>query len=391
MTILHGFPPPSPEALQRSKALALQIRQEIDKYGLISFSTFMEMALYHPRLGYYNALSFSIGKKGDFITAPEISPLFAQCFAEQCKEIFEYLGKGDILELGAGTGLFAADILLSLQQKNALPNHYYIYEISPVLRQKQQDWINSTYPAISQYITWLDALPTNLTGIIIANEVLDALPVHCFQFEHLQVKERCVIWKNHQFDWQLHPPTIPLLTEKVLEINETYPLSSPYISEINMGLPHFMHAIANVLTRGVILLADYGYGQGEYYQPKRHQGSLAGFYQHKKYTNPLIYPGLLDMTAHVNFTAVIENAAAAHCQLAGYTTQAAFLLSCGLLKIAAEIENTLSPVDEFTLHQAIKVLTLPTEMGECIKIMALSKHMDLPLLGFQSQDRRRDL
>ena len=188
MTTIHDLPPPSSDALKRSKILEECIRQAIDKRGgFISFAEFMALALYTPLLGYYQAESFNLGKHGDFTTAPEISPLFAHCFARQCLQIFAELGRCDILELGAGTGRFAHDFLQHLKMHGALPAHYYIYEISKTLRQKQQHFLQRMCPDIFPHITWLNTLPTAFTGIILANEVVDAQPVHCFQIGRAHV------------------------------------------------------------------------------------------------------------------------------------------------------------------------------------------------------------
>lgn len=392
MTTLYDLPIPENAALARSEALSEHIRQALAKQGgKLSFAAFMELALYYPKLGYYNAKTFNLGKQGDFTTAPEISPLFAKCFAPSLSLIFEQLGSSNILEIGAGTGRFANDLLLALNHLGYLPAHYYIYEISAELRKKQQAYLQSTCPAWFSRIHWLSHLPERFKGVVIANEVLDALPVHCFRCEEEGVKERFVIWENEQFAWHVANSTTPGLTEEAQKIRECYALPAGYQSEINLSLPPFIHSLANTLAEGVILLADYGYGREEYYRPERSQGSLTCFYQHRRHDNPLILVGLQDITAHVDFTRVIESAAESGCSLLGYTSQAAFLLACGILDIAQEEEQTLSPGSEFELHQAIKQLTLPTEMGERIKIMALGKNCDLSLPGFGLQDRTRDL
>lgn len=376
----------------RSNTLTQLIREKIKKdNGLISFASFMELALYHPEFGYYNAEGFDLGQHGDFTTAPEISPLFAKCFSKQCQQLFHYLETGNILELGAGTGRFASDVLLELERLGCLPEHYYIYEISIRLREKQQSFLKSTCQNLFNRITWLDKLPENFVGIIIANEVLDALPVHCFRIENNGIKERCVAWNKDQFVWKITSPLSHELTEKAMKIREQYEFYDCYESEINLRLPQFLQAVANALKQGVILFSDYGYGQRKYYHPERNKGTLTCFYQHRRHNNPLIYPGLQDITSHVNFTTVIESASESGCTLEGYTSQTAFLLACGLMELAAEEEKNLSPADEFKLHQAIKLLTLPTEMGERVKVMALGKNMDIPLLGFRLQDRRREL
>jgi len=379
-----------PTELERSKALSQCISQELEKQqGVLPFSLFMELALYHPTWGYYNADQFSLGKDGDFTTAPEISPLFAACFANQLRQVFDILGSSAILELGAGSGKLAHDLLHYLNKLGYLPQHYYIYEISPGLRKKQQVLLQQTQPEFFSRITWLTELPKNFIGTIIANEVLDALTVDCFQVIENGVKERCVISENNEFAWTLREFHHPLLAEKALDYAKEYFLNTGYQSEIHSALISTIPVITNSLKKGVIFFADYGYGQAEYYHPQRNHGSLTCFYQHKKHHNPLILPGLQDITAHVNFTQVIELAFEHGCQLAGYTNQASFLLINNLLNIAEQEAKTLNPVDAFNLNHAIKRLTLPTEMGERIKMMALSKNVEIAL--FREHDRRRDL
>lgn len=375
----------------RSNLLTQYIHQQIDEHGgQISFADFMRFALYHPELGYYNAKEFDLGIHGDFTTAPEISPLFAHCFARQYLQLCDHLNDQAILELGAGTGRFAKDLLLELEKIGHLPNAYYIYEPSIGLRKKQQIFLQTSCPTFFSRIQWLDHLPKNFSGMMIANEVLDALPVHCFHIDGNAIKERCVTWDEDNFTWTLSLPSKELL-EKVTQIYKTYHLYSGYESEINLALPAFIQTISRALSQGVIFFIDYGYGREEYYHRERKSGTLTCFYQHRSNDNPLIFPGLQDITAHVDFTWVVENAVENECQLLGYTTQAAFLLACGLLELAEEKEKLLSAIDAFQMHQAIKLLTLPTEMGERIKVMALGKNMELPLMGFKLQDRRRDL
>lgn len=392
MTTFYDLPAPGDHSLQRSNALSETLRQAMDKHhGFLSFAHFMESVLYHPEWGYYTAPAFDIGKHGDFTTAPEISPLFARCFAHPLPPIFDHIGTGHILELGAGTGRFANDLLHQLEQLNSLPQHYYIHEISAVLRKRQQDFLQSACPHLYPRIVWLDTLPAHFKGVIIANELLDALPVHCFSIQKNTVKERCVTTEKDHFCWQLREPTTEKLAEEAEKIRRLYAPGNDYASEINLAMPLLIQSLVHCLSEGVILLADYGYGQAEYYHPERRRGTLTCFYRHHRHDNPLIYPGLQDITAHVDFTRVIEEAAEHGATLAGYTSQAAFLLDCGLMDEAAREEKNLSAVEAFTLHQAIKLLTLPTEMGERVKVMALNKNLELPLPGFKLQDRRRDL
>lgn len=373
-----------------SNALHAYIRDEIKTNGgNISFARFMQLALYHPEWGYYCRENVAIGKEGDFTTAPHLSPLFAHCFARAAMTVFPHLDKKNVLEIGAGQGQFAYDFLAALKEKDTLPDYYFIYEISKSLREKQQEFLKLADPDIFSRMVWLDKLPTHFSGLIIANEVLDALPVHCFRIDNDLVKERRVAYEN-DFVWQLDEPTKELKNAVEL-IQHECALYNGYESEINLGLDAFIETLAVSLSQGIILFADYGYGRREYYHPQRAQGTLTCFFQHTRHPNPLLHPGQQDITAHVDFSALAESAAAHGLNLDGFTTQAAFLFSCGLMELAEEGVKDLSPAQEFALHQAVKYLTLPTEMGERIKIMALSKAYTAEVVGFKLQDRRWDL
>ncbi|HEX4045314.1 MAG TPA: SAM-dependent methyltransferase [Gammaproteobacteria bacterium] len=368
--------------------------------GCISFAQFMQLALYHPKWGYYNSENFTIGKQGDFTTAPELTPLFARCLAYQCLPIFNQLGHANILEFGAGTGRLAMDLLSALATYDALPAHYYIVEPNLMLQQQQQTFLQIHCPAHYARCQWLTQLPEQFSGVMLANEVLDALPVHCFQVQGRHLQERGVgidlkvnlsTLDQNPFLWQLCAPLHPQLAEEGAALIEQYHLVEDYQSEICLQLSSFIQTAAKALTEGVMLLMDYGYGRAEYYHPQRQQGTLTCFHQHHYHHNPLLLPGQQDITAHVDFTRVIEAAVLADCTLIGYTSQAAFLLACGLIDFAEEEIKSLTPVAAFQLQQAIKLLTWPTEMGERVKVMALGKNIDLPLIGFSKQDRRREL
>jgi SAM-dependent MidA family methyltransferase len=388
---MTNLPTPSAAALEHSNQLLDVVRRAIAANGgYISFARYMELVLYAPGLGYYSAGSHKLGKSGDFITAPEISSLFAKCIARQCQQILKPMSPGDILEIGAGTGKFAADLLLELQELDSLPQYYYILEISADLRAKQNHLLETTCPNLLPRVRWLNTLPkAGFQGVIFANEVLDAIPTHCFQIDSHKVKERCVTLVDDQLAWLSAPPTVPELTHRVVAIENESPMVNGYESEINLLIPAWINSIADVLQDGVILLFDYGYGRREYYHPDRSTGTLMCFYQHRNHSNPFILPGLQDISTHVDFTSVAESALDANLQLSGYTTQAAFLLACGIIEIASA--QDLSRTDQFNQNQAIKVLTLPSEMGELIKVMALSKNFEEALLGFSLYDRRRDL
>jgi len=343
----------------------------------------MALALYTPDFGYYSSEIPKFGKSGDFITAPELSSLFAQSIAQQCRQILTSLDGGDILELGAGSGKFAADLLMELHHLNCLPHYYFIFEKSDALRKQQQERLKTTLPQLIDRIVWLDEFPppNKIKGILLAHEVLEAQPVHCFEIGKNEITERSVTLENGQFTWKITPPTTPLLTRHVEIILQECPLNAGYQSEINLNLDHLVSSMAASLERGVILLFDYGYGRREYYHPDRMRGTLTCFSKHRAHEDPFQHIGLQDITAHVDFTAVIESAIGADLHLGGFTTQSSFLLACGLLDLAHQWQQ----------NQAIKTLTLPSQMGELIKVMALTKHFKEPLLGFNLHDRRRSL
>jgi SAM-dependent MidA family methyltransferase len=384
------LPIPNETALAHSEELLDYVRQEITQAGgYISFARFMELALYAPGLGYYSAGSHKLGKQGDFITAPEISPLFAKCIARQCQQVFAALAGSHILEIGAGTGKLASDLLQELTQLDALPQQYFILEISADLRAKQQERLQQTCPDFFTRIHWLDRLPAgDFEGIILANEVMDALPVHVFEIENQTVKERCVTLVENQLAWQLTPPTTAALVSELDAIQQEQPLQNAYVSEVNLMLAPWIKSIGDSLKKGVILLFDYGYGRQEYYHPERSSGTLMCYYQHHRHANPFLLMGLQDITAHVDFTQVVISAMDADLNLLGYTTQAAFLLACGITELVAD---NLDAVEQYQQGQAIKLLTLPSQMGEAIKVMALSKAVEMSLLGFGLYDRRKDL
>lgn len=370
--------------------LANIIRENIAAHhGAISFARFMALALYHPA-GYYLSNDFSLGHEGDFTTAPEISPLFARCFARQYRQIKQQTHDNHILEIGAGTGSFACELLQNLATTDALPDHYYIYDISPTLRNKQRNYLQAHCAQLLSRVTWLDALPINFSGTIIANEVLDALPVHRLAIKNNSIYEQVVVSNGDTFNWELKPATGALLAAAE-QITTECRLAEGYQFEINLELSDYIQSLANCLSRGVILLADYGYGRREYYHPERRNGTLSCFYQHRVHDNPLLLPGKQDITAHVDFTAVAEAAVNANLAIIGYTSQSAFLLGNGLIELAEQEESSQSEAERFKSHQAIKTLTLPTEMGDLIKIMGLSKGCEPTLSGFALLNRLRDL
>lgn len=380
MRFTQALPAPTAEEIAHSAQLTARIRQAIHAAGgSIPFAPFMHMALYEPSLGYYVAGLRKIGKDGDFVTAPEISPLFSQCLANQCAQILNELGGGDVLELGAGSGIMAADILMQLEKRECLPQHYYILDVSPELRDRQFHTLQRQVPHLLGRVTWLDSLPAQpLRGVILGNEVLDAMPVELFRIMNGEMFTLAVSANDAGFAFVTTPHTQPAPYES---------LPDGYTSEYNPALPAWLQSVADCLTAGVVLLVDYGYEAREYYHPERDQGTLICHYQHRVHDNPLIYVGLQDITASVDFTAVANAGLDVGLELYGYTTQAMFLASSGLEQAFISALNT-HPAQQYALAQQVRLLSLPSEMGDRFKVIALGKDYHSALLGFQLDDRR---
>lgn len=375
------LPIPDAQQLVRSATLRSIIEQKIQAapHHIISFADYMELALYTPELGYYMAPHAVFGREGDFITAPELSPLFAQCLAQPVSQVLE-VTHGDILEFGAGSGKLAAGLLTSLPE---LPNHYYIYEISPALRERQKNLLQQQVPHFYDRIIWLEQLPEKFSGIILANEVIDALPADCFMLTEHDILARGVTIKNQQLQWAHYPANEKLLNQ-IENIGKALPevLPRPYISEVQLGVDAWIKDNAQMLQHGVILLIDYGFPRREYYHPERSMGTLMCHYRQFAHGDPFWYPGLQDITVHVDFTAVAEAGVANHMDVLGYTAQAPFLIGCGLIDI---LKNN-SELNYAAKHQ-VQLLTSPAEMGELFKVMALGKKCELPLIGFEEYSR----
>jgi len=385
----QSLPEPSADALIHSEKLISVIRDEIEQSTSksISFRRYMEMALYQPQLGYYVAGIHKIGQQGDFITAPEISSLFSQCVANQCAEILQKVG-GCILELGAGSGKMACDILLELEKQNQLPEYYYILDLSPDLIHRQQQAIKENAAHLYDRIEWLSQLPENFKGVILGNEVLDAMPVDVFTQHGEDIYEHHVIWQDEKLVEQLKPANKKLKQQVVaLKIQSEH----PYTSEINPNINAWLKTLNRSIEKGLILLIDYGYARNDYYSPNRSKGTLICHYQHMVNEAPLYYPGLQDITANVDFTAVAEAAYSLDLQVSGYTSQVHFLTNSGLenyfmqaLKQDSENDQEL----QYKLAQQVRTLSLPTEMGERFKCIALTKKTDDVLGGFKEFDQR---
>ncbi|HSW71747.1 MAG TPA: SAM-dependent methyltransferase, partial [Gammaproteobacteria bacterium] len=379
-SMMTTLPPLSPEMQKQGEAMLNHLEQLIQKAGgHISFAHFMKHALYAQDLGYYTSPLQKFGETGDFVTAPEISPLFAKTLARQFAAILSTMPEAAILELGAGTGIFAKEVMTELKELQALPSQYYIFEASPTLIARQKKVLETSCPQFFSRFNWLTELPDHFQGIIFANEWLDALPVHCFRIENKTVTERCVTFKNKQLTWKTVAPQTQALHKKVLALMNHYAWPEGYESEINLLLPRWIKTLAKLLDKGVLLFFDYGYEREEYYHPERSCGTLRAYFQHRMHADPFLYPGLQDLTAHVDFTTVVEQAISAGLDLAGYTTQQAFLIACGIGDFANSFPTSQKA---YRQNQALKLLLLPSEMGSLIKAVAFTKNWNEPLDGF---------
>jgi SAM-dependent MidA family methyltransferase len=383
----------SSAATESTAALRDLICGEIVAAGRpISFARFMDLVLYAPGLGYYSGGCEKFGPDGDFVTAPELSTLFGRCIARQAQPIIAGLSGGDILEFGAGTGRLAADVLQELERLSALPDRYYILEVSADLRARQRALLAERLPRLLRKIVWLDAPPSAFRGVILANEVLDAMPVHRFQWTDDGPYEWCVGISGDAFDWARCPVDNPDLLKVLdnLRAELPAPLALPYTSEVNLHARAWIGSIADALAQGVLLCIDYGYPRHEYYHPERRNGTLICHHRHRAHAELLTLPGQQDITAFVDFTAVAEAAVEYGLAVAGYTTQAHFLLSSGLDEILRDLQAR-EPAHYPRYAQQAKWLALPGEMGERFKVMALAKDFDKPLLGFARFDQRHRL
>ncbi len=380
------LPAPSADALAHSQRVVAHLRALIaDAGGWVPFSRFMEAALYAPGLGYYSAGTAKFGAAGDFVTAPEVTPLFGRTVARAIAPMLAATG-GDVLELGAGSGRLAADVLGELEQLGTLPARYAILEVSADLRQRQQDRLGRERPHLVERVHWLDALPGHFTGVILGNEVLDALPVELVHWTEGGPRERGVGVDDGRFVWQDRPITEPRLRARA----EALALAPGYVSEINLAAEALVASLGARLAYGLILLVDYGFAAAEYYHPQRRMGTLRAHYRHHALDDPFYLPGLCDLTAHVDFSAMASAAREAGLALAGYTSQAAFLLGSGLTELLMQ-----TPPSDAAAYlpqaNAAQRLVSPAEMGELFKVLALTRGTVPPLAGFARGDRRHAL
>ena len=376
-----ALPEPSPDAAESSRRLAALIAAEIERAGgWISFSRYMELALYAPGLGYYSGGARKFGGAGDFVTAPGLSPLFAQTLAAQTAQIMA-ASAPRVLEAGAGSGALALGLLRELERRGALPERYEILELSGELRARQQETLAGA-PQLAERVAWLDALPETFSGAVVANELLDALPVNIVTWREDGIYERGVALEDGGFAWRERPAEGALLA---VSQGLTF-VSPPYVSEINLAARAWVAEWGRILQRGALLLIDYGFPQREYYHPQRAEGTLMCHYRHHAHGDPFWLPGLNDLTAHVDFTAAASAGHDAGLEVLGYTSQAQFLLNCGLAQLL-EARQEDGAVAYAVLASGAQKLISPAEMGELFKVLALGREIDVPLLGFASGDR----
>jgi SAM-dependent MidA family methyltransferase len=382
-----ALPELTPAQSAHSARLVDRIHDVIDaQAGWINFERFMEMALYEPGLGSYSAGSSKLGAGGDFVTAPEVSSLFSRCLATQCAEILQHVSGGAILEFGAGSGVMAADLLNELGAQGALPERYFILEVSADLRERQQALVRERAPAHAARVEWLDRLPEEFRGVVLANEVLDALPVQRFRIRGDQVTSLGVTWQLGRLDWSetIADPQLEAAVRRI-ETNVGERMPDGYTSEINLRLAPWIAGVAAALREGVALFIDYGLPQRQYYRSARREGTLLCHFRHRFHDDPLINVGVQDIGAWVDFTAVAEAASTAGLKVAGFATQAHFLIGNGLDKLMAPIAND-EIASRVQLARQAMLLTLPGEMGERFKVIGLTRNFEQPLRGFAVRD-----
>jgi SAM-dependent MidA family methyltransferase len=387
-----SLPAPGPSALAQSEALVAQVRAELEaEGGWLPFDRYMERALYAPGLGYYSGGARKFGLRGDdgsdFVTAPEMSPLFAATLARPLAEALEASGTRDLMEFGAGTGKLAAGLLNALDALGVEFDSYSIVDLSGELRERQRETIEAAAPVLAAKVRWLDALPERFEGVVIGNEVLDAMPVRLFAFTDGSWQERGVVWREEAFAFDDRPVSAAADIAFLAEI-ETF--GDDYVTETHDAARAFTRTICTMLTRGAAFFIDYGFPRHEYYHEQRAQGTLMCHYRHRAHGDPFVYPGLQDITAHVEFTGIAEAGVEAGADLLGFTSQARFLLNAGITEALSALDPS-DTVRFLPAANAVQKLLSEAEMGELFKVIAFSRGLDDTLLAFSSGDRSHTL
>lgn len=379
---MNNIPPPSLENLNKSNALLKIIKNKIHKKKSLKFSEYMNLVLYNKKYGYYCNDNIKIDYKGDFITAPNISNIFGKTISNQIKQIFLFTKK-NIYEFGAGTGHLAVDILKSLS--NTIEN-YYIIDVSKYFINKQCEYIKNKVPHLFHKVKFLNKIPSSMQGVIIANELLDAIACDLIHIDYNHQIYLLNIGLNDKSDKLEFIKDGNLSKPLLTEVNKYIPKNfQNYTTEMHLNQKHFIKSIIKNLTKGVAIFIDYGFPAKEYYHHQRNMGTLIGHYKHLVINNPFILPGLVDLTCHINFTAIADAIVENNANLLGYTTQANFLLNLNILDFLNNDDN-INSHEYLKETNSCKILLNPSEMGELFKVIAFGKNIDVSLLGFKHKD-----
>ena len=380
------LPEPSAEQLKQSEQLQQLIFEDIAEHqGWIGFDRFMHQVLYTPELGYYSGPLQKFGSEGDFITAPLMGGLFGKCIAHQCAQAIRGIDDACLYEFGAGDGSLAVTVLEELEAVGATPDTYFIIETSASLRQRQQSELSHLSSGLRNRIRWLDHLPETIRGVVLANEVLDALPCKRFEVDTGgRILELGVGKAASKLIWSRSEEEI-LDSEYLRNLN----LQPGYQSEKQVQAASWVSTVAELFEQGLLLIVDYGFPRAEFYHHDRYQGTLMCHYRHYAHPDPFYLPGLQDITTHIDFTAMARAGIDSGLDLVGYCDQANFLLSCGLIDILADLQTAggLENKEMLSLSAEVKKLTMPHEMGELFKVIALSKDIDEELIGFRNKNQ----
>ncbi|HEX4884424.1 MAG TPA: SAM-dependent methyltransferase [Casimicrobiaceae bacterium] len=381
-----ALPLPDEQAAAHGARVVRALRDVVREHGgWLPFEAYMRFVLYAPELGYYTAGATKLGAAGDFTTAPEMTPLYAQALAAQVAALLRP-GADEIVELGAGSGRLGADLLAALPE-SALPSRYAILDVSADLRERQQALLAERVPLLRNRIVWVDALPERIAGVVLMNEVLDAIPCALVVRRGGAWLERGVAFDGERLAFADRP----LAPGAVLDLaRRRFPPDGDYASEVNPAAEALVESLGRRLAHGALLAIDYGFPRHEYYHPQRAQGTLMAHYRHRALADPLAWPGLCDLTAHVDFTAIAEAGERAGLHVAGFATQAAFLMGCGVLD---RLQAVGAPESAAYVREAgaVQRLLSPAEMGELFKVLALARDEGLRGPGFALADMRHRL
>jgi SAM-dependent MidA family methyltransferase len=364
------LPVPDAQARAHSARVVALVRDEVGRAaGFMPFTRYMELVLYAPGLGYYVAGAQKFGEAGDFVTGPEMTPLYGAALATQIASILVTIPGAQIVELGAGSGALAATVLVALAQAGAAPPRYRILEVSPPLRALQRSTLAARAPSMLPHVEWLDRLPDAIDGVVVMNEVLDAVAPRLVTRREGAWFERGVTIADGALAWDERP-----LDDERLEAlaSERFPAEGDYTSEVNPAAEALVTTIGRRIASGAMLVVDYGFPRHEYYHPQRSAGTLVGHYRHRVHADPFLWPGLSDLTSHVDFTAMAEAGERAGLHVAGFATQASFLLGCGILDRLREVGEP-ATLAYARAASAVQKLLSPAEMGELFKVLLLAR------------------